>query len=101
MKLHLAQLLFVVHTHLGLKSQADSESPLKWTVIGFCLFLKKILAIAQLIRVHIYQFQPILISVRFNALKLLARNLFPGGKTTQNRGFECVVHTHLGMQGIQ
>ncbi|MBW4448734.1 MAG: hypothetical protein KME38_18205 [Spirirestis rafaelensis WJT71-NPBG6] len=101
MKLHLAQLLFIVHTHLGLKSQADSESPLKWTVIGFCNYLEKILAIAQLIRVHIYQFQPILISVRFNALKLLARNLFPGGKTTQNRGFECVVHTHLGMQGIQ
>ena len=91
----------VVHTYLGLKSQADSESPLKWTVMGFCSFLKKILAIAQLIRVHIYQFQPILISVRFNALKLLARNLFLGGKTTQNRRFECVVHTHLGMEGIQ
>jgi hypothetical protein len=69
--------------------------------MGFCSFLKKILAIAQLIRVHIYQFQPILISVRFNAFKLLAQNLFPGGKTTQNRRFEFVVHTHLGMQGVQ
>ncbi len=29
------------------------------------------------------------ISVRFNALKLLARNLFPGGKTRQNRRREC------------
>ncbi|GAX40542.1 hypothetical protein NIES4075_15080 [Tolypothrix sp. NIES-4075] len=100
-KFHLAQLLFVVYTHLGLKSQADSESPLKWTVIKFCLFLKKILAIAQLIRVHTYQFQSILISVRFNALELLARNLFMGGKTTQNQRFEFVVHTHLGMQGIK
>jgi hypothetical protein len=89
MNLHVAQLLFVVHTHLGLKSQADSESPLKWTVMGFCNYIEKILAIAQLIKVHIYQFQSILISVRFNALELLARNLFPGGKTTQNRRREC------------
>ncbi|MBW4570697.1 MAG: hypothetical protein KME31_22535 [Tolypothrix carrinoi HA7290-LM1] len=64
MKLHLAQLLFVVHTRLGLKSQADSESPLKWTVVGFGNYIEKILAIAQLIRVHTYQFQSILISVR-------------------------------------
>ncbi|MGI8499911.1 MAG: hypothetical protein ACR2LR_02045, partial [Hassallia sp.] len=33
--------------------------------------------------------QFILISVRFNALKLLARNLFPGVETTQNRSFQC------------
>ncbi|MBD2606080.1 hypothetical protein H6G81_16490 [Scytonema hofmannii FACHB-248] len=101
MKLHLVQLLFIIHTHLGLKSQTDSESPLKWTVIGFGNYIEKILAIAELIKIHIYQFQSILISVRFNALELLARNLFLGGKTTQNQRFECAVHTRLGMEGIQ
>lgn len=29
----LAQLSYIVHDRLGLKSQADSESPLKWTLI--------------------------------------------------------------------
>jgi hypothetical protein len=46
MKLHFAEYSSVVHIRQGLKSLADSESPLKWTLIRLFSPLKRTLAIS-------------------------------------------------------
>ncbi|WP_156818134.1 hypothetical protein [Mastigocladopsis repens] len=45
----LAQLSYIVHDRLGLKSQADSASPLKWTltIVMVCSPLQRTLAMSQ------------------------------------------------------
>lgn len=49
MNLLLGQLSYIVHNPLGLKSQADSESLLKWTltIVMLCSPLKRTLAMSQ------------------------------------------------------
>ncbi len=43
---HICQGLQIVHIRLGLKSQAHSLSPLKWTLIVLCIPLERTLAIS-------------------------------------------------------
>ncbi|NMF63499.1 hypothetical protein DP115_12275 [Brasilonema octagenarum UFV-OR1] len=45
----LALLSYIVHDRLGLKSQADRESPLKWTltIVMLCSPLQRTLTVSQ------------------------------------------------------